>query len=127
MLDIEPPESMEGESLLPCIEDNAVVREQLFFAYRDVQRSIKEGDYKLIEYVVLNTSMYLPKERRGEFITTTQLFNIKEDPLEMNNLAEDPNYKTLLNDLREKLRKYSEKINDDGEMGQTFWTHYDPE
>ena len=127
MLDIESPESMEGKSLLPCIEDNTVVREQLFFAYRDVQRSIKEGDYKLIEYVVLNTSMYLPKERRGEFITTTQLFNIKEDPLEMNNLAEDPNYKTLLNDLREKLRKYSEKINDDGEMGQTFWTHYDPE
>jgi len=127
MLDFEIPESVDGVSLLPSIQENTDVRKQLFFAYRDVQRSIKEGDYKLIEYVVPNKSMYLPKERRGEYITTTQLFNIKEDPLEMKNLAADPEYHTKLNIMREKLKKYSEEINDNGEMGETFWTHYDPE
>ncbi|MFC2115410.1 sulfatase-like hydrolase/transferase [Bacteroidota bacterium] len=126
MLDFEIPGSVEGVSLLPCIQDNKVVRKQLFFAYKDVQRSIKEGDYKLIEYVVPNKSMYLPKERRGEFITTTQLFNLKEDPLEMNNLAANPEYHSKLIDLREKLKEYSKDLNDTDEMGETFWTHYEP-
>ena len=126
MLDFKVPETVEGVSLLPALQDNKDVREQLFFAYKDVQRSIKEGDFKLIEYVVPNKSMYLPKERRGEYITTTQLFNITEDPLEMNNLAGNTEYHETLKDLRNKLKQYSEDINDDGEMGQTFWGHYSP-
>jgi len=81
----------------------------------------------LIEYVVPNKSMYLPKERRGEFICTTQLFNIKKDPLEMKNLATDHGYQDVLNDLRKKLKQYSEKLNDNGEMGQPFWKNYDPQ
>ena len=83
------------------------------------------GISKLIECVVPNKSMYLPKERRGEFITTPQLFNIKDDPMEMNNLVSDPDYQTELDKLRKDLRVYSEKINDNDDLGQTFWSHYD--
>lgn len=126
MLDFDLPQSVEGLSLLPCINEDKDVRESLFFAYKDVQRAYKDGDYKLIEYVVPNNSMYLPKERRGEYITTTQLFNIKEDPLEIENLAMHPDYLAKVEDLREKLKKQSELLNDRDEMGQTFWNNYSP-
>lgn len=124
MIGAKIPESVEGVSLLPVINNKTVVRQQLYFAYKGVQRGIKEGDYKLIEYVVPNNDMWLPPERRGEYVTTSQLFNLKDDPLEMKNLALDPEYHSKLIDLRGKLRKLSEELKDNDEMGQTFWNNY---
>ncbi len=122
----EIPKTIESKSLLPIIEGNKVLRNELYFAYKDVQRSIKDDEFKLIEYVVPNNNMYLPKERKGEFITTTQLFNIKEDPLEMNNLANEPYYKSKLEELRNGLKAKAKELNDNDDLGQTFWSHYNP-
>ncbi|MGE3317265.1 MAG: sulfatase-like hydrolase/transferase, partial [Planctomycetaceae bacterium] len=48
-------------------------RESLFLAYLDVQRAVRRGDWKLIRYPRVNI---------------TQLFNLRDDPQEMRNLAE---------------------------------------
>lgn len=122
----EIPETVESKSLLPIIQEKTNPRKELYFAYKDVQRSIKGEEYKLIEYVVPNSSMYLPKERKGEFITTTQLFNIKEDPLEMNNLAKDPKYLSKVEELRIRLKTTAKELNDNDDLGQVFWSHYEP-
>ncbi len=67
------PEGIDGKSLVPVIEGKAEgVRDTLFFAYRDVMRAVRQGDWKLIRYPQVNV---------------TQLFNLREDPLELNNLS----------------------------------------
>ncbi|NKB70303.1 MAG: sulfatase-like hydrolase/transferase [Candidatus Latescibacteria bacterium] len=110
LLGIEMPASVEGQSL---VEGGAPGRETLFTAYRDVQRMVKDGRYKLIEYVV--------EGRR-----TTQLFDLQEDPLEMNNLAEDPAQGQRLAGLREMLRQYRDDWDDRAtEWGQAFWDGYE--
>ncbi len=48
-------------------------REALFLAYLDVQRAVRMGDWKLIRYPRVNV---------------TQLFDLRNDPHEINNLAE---------------------------------------
>ena len=70
------PEGLDGKSLKPVIDGKPTgVRDTLFFAYRDVQRAVRDDRYKLIRYPQVNV---------------TQLFDLQTDPDEMNNLADDP-------------------------------------
>ncbi|MHC4982309.1 MAG: sulfatase-like hydrolase/transferase [Planctomycetota bacterium] len=69
----EIPESPEGKSLAPVIRGKAdSVRDTIFLAYRDVQRAVRRGRWKLIRY---------PK------VNVTQLFDLQADPHETKNLA----------------------------------------
>lgn len=73
---VKPPATSEGRDLGPVLEDPAKPgRDHLFFAYRDVQRAVRDGRWKLIRY---------PK------VDKTQLFDLQADPLELHNLAQDP-------------------------------------
>jgi arylsulfatase A-like enzyme len=75
LCDIPLAEHLEGHSMVPLIHNqNASIRDSLFFAYRDFQRGLTDGDWKMIRY-------------RTDSPTRLQLFNLSEDPLERNNLA----------------------------------------
>lgn len=94
------PPSVEGESLMPILNGTSdCVRDHLFGAYRNIQRSYKNDKFKLIEY-------YVGPNR------VTQLFDLEKDGLELNNLADDPNYKEILEDLRQKLLCEQFRMND---------------
>jgi len=111
LADLAIPESVEGESLVPLIDEpGAKVRETLFFAYKDIQRSVRDERYKLIEYVV--------KGRR-----TTQLLDLQEDPWETRNLADDPAHKEHLDRLRAELLRLKDEL-DTGDQGKRFWEGY---
>jgi len=102
------PESVEGKSLVPVInESDAKIRDTLFFAYKDIQRSVRDERYKLIEYVV--------NGRR-----TTQLFDLQEDRWETRNLTDDPAYKEHLDRLRAELLRLKDEF-DTGDQGKRFW------
>ena len=103
------PSTVEGRSLLPVIEDpDARVRDRLLFAYKGVQRAVKEERLKLIEYSV-----------QGQ--RTTQLFDLETDPWETQNLAEDPAYAGDVVRLRGELRRWRDELGDTREMGREFW------
>jgi len=107
LCDIEIPESVEGHSLAGVIRNpKRCIRKNLLFAYRDFQRAVRDKKYKLIEYHV--------KGRR-----TTQLFDIKADPWELNNLADDPKHLKNLTRLRKKLGLWKE-LGDKGEFRQIY-------
>ena len=70
------PESLEGKSLAPVIQGKADrVRDTIFLAYKDLQRAVRRGRWKLLRYPQINK---------------TQLFDLREDPHETKNLADDP-------------------------------------
>ncbi|MCB0070287.1 MAG: sulfatase-like hydrolase/transferase, partial [Caldilineaceae bacterium] len=50
LLGVDTPASVDGMSLVPVLRGTGSGRDQLVFAYRDVQRAIQDDRFKLIEY-----------------------------------------------------------------------------
>ncbi len=96
------PEVVEGESFLGLYDGSRESREQLFFSYHDptrftVTRAIRTQRYKLIQHLVT-----------GE----KQLFNLSEDPIEMNNLIGLPESKPVELELTRELLKWRKESED---------------
>lgn len=80
---------LDGKSLGPILRGKQqTVRDTLFLAYKDEQRAVRQGDWKLLRY---------PK------VNFTQLFNLREDPDELKNLADNPAHAAKVKELREVM------------------------
>jgi arylsulfatase A-like enzyme len=104
------PDSVEGVSLCEALRDrHSGSRRSLFFAYEQFQRSVRDERFKLIEYAV-----------RGK--RTTQLFDLHNDPREMENLAGRSAAATTLGRLRGELVKWKNAWGDEASLwGRKFW------
>jgi arylsulfatase A-like enzyme len=72
----EIPPDVEGLDLSGLWRgETTTVREAIYTAYEDKQRSARDGRYKLIRYPLLDH---------------VQLFDLERDPFELRNLADDP-------------------------------------
>jgi arylsulfatase A-like enzyme len=99
MAGVNIPDDMQGLSLKPYLVDasNAPVRDAIYYHYYEypnehmVKRhyGVRTDRYKLIHF-------YFD-------IDTWELYDLQEDPDEMNNLIDDPAYDQIENDLREQL------------------------
>jgi len=107
LLGLAVPETVEGISLVPAILGTGSARKSLYFAYKDVQRAVRDGRFKLMEYVVAG------KQR-------TQLFDLEEDPWEIDNLADSPHHQRILQSLRRQLLSWRQKLGDTS----SFWDGY---
>lgn len=93
MAGLKPMATADGKDLGPVIRgEKADVRDATLHAYREFQRAVRTHDAKLIEYLV-----------NGK--RTTQLFDLKNDPWEMKNLADDQAHAGLLKSMRERLEQ----------------------
>ncbi len=115
LVDVPIPDSVEGKSLVPAFADSDQrIRDHLLYAYRQYHRGVRDERYKLIEYVV-----------EGE--RTTQLFDLRDDPMEMKNLAGDPAHGGQIESLRQQLVRWRDELGDDGtpyEETGAFWKGY---
>ncbi|MEI6679241.1 MAG: sulfatase-like hydrolase/transferase [Mariniphaga sp.] len=85
------PSGVEGKSIVPILTGKETkVRDLCYTAYRDGQRSIRDDRWKLIRYPLVDR---------------TQLFDLKTDPHELNNLANKPEYTSKLSELTVLLKK----------------------
>ena len=74
------PDTVEGRSLVPLMHGSAErVRETVFAAYRDIQRTVSDGRWKLIRYYV--------SEETGAGTNRIQLFDLANDPGETTELS----------------------------------------
>lgn len=102
------PQGLDGLSILPLINrEQEEIRDKIFLAYRDYQRSIRKGNWKLIRF---------PK------IDKTLLFNLENDPNEINNLADDPQYTSLIKELFTDLDKERKAAGDHIELFSNEYT-----
>ncbi len=73
---VEPPETVSAQSMAGVVrgdsETQASGRDAIMTAYKDVQRAAFDGRWKLIRYPQINK---------------TQLFDLRDDPLELRDLA----------------------------------------
>lgn len=92
------PDGVEGRSLAPIMMGRASkVRDAVFGAYRDVQRMVRDERWKLIRY---------PK------VNKTQLFDLRNDPYELNDLGENAAQRTRVRRMTASLEKLQREIGD---------------
>jgi arylsulfatase A-like enzyme len=104
---VPAPAKSEGRSLAPVLRNpRARLRTDVFAAYQNFQRAIRTDRLKLILYNV-----------NGE--KHTQLFDVLKDPLEINNLAEQPGQAGRVRELRALLAKRSQEAGD--KVDVTTW------
>jgi arylsulfatase A-like enzyme len=95
---IEKPDHVKFKSLMPLINGKREFNYKLIYGgYRHLQRMICDGEYKLI---------YYPK------IDRTILYNMKDDPLEQNDLATDAKYFEKIEELKVKLKQLQKEYSD---------------
>ncbi|MCT4648646.1 MAG: sulfatase-like hydrolase/transferase [Carboxylicivirga sp.] len=95
---INVPETVQFNSLCELLHsDQATGEAYIFGCYKDFQRMIRSRDYKLIAYPHINRY---------------QLFNLKSDPHEMNNLYGKKKYRKIEKQLLKQLKNKQAELND---------------
>jgi len=92
------PADLDGKSLKGVIEGNSnSVRDTLFYAYRHVQRAIRDDRFKLILYPRINKK---------------QLFDLAGDPDELHDLSADPAQARRIEQMTAKLGDWQRQMSD---------------
>jgi len=114
LADVPIPSSVESRSLLPLLKGGQHAhRDSVFYAYRTFQRGVRQGNWKLIKYNVRSTQ-------------TTQLFDLQNDPLEMNNLAQGPKHSRHVTEMTDLLAQWMKRVNDPCDLNQPDWGCSEP-
>ncbi|SVA04229.1 uncharacterized protein METZ01_LOCUS57083, partial [marine metagenome] len=77
--------------------EQETIRDSLFLAYTDVARAIRNSRYKLIRYPQINR---------------TQLFDLQDDPDEIQNLANESSHSERVEELTALLVEWQERVGD---------------
>ncbi len=111
LVGVPVPPTVDGHSLVDAMNGaSKKVRDHLYYAHRGLQRSIKDREYKLIEYVIGGTH------------ARTQLFNLKDDPWETNDLSAVESSKDLIYRLRQEMVRYRDAWDElESPFGVEFW------
>ncbi|GGD83539.1 sulfatase-like hydrolase/transferase [Paenibacillus nasutitermitis] len=102
---IGAPDDIEGKSMNALIKrkmDSG--RETVYSLYKDIQRMVKNGRWKMI--------LYRHSAETGKGTDFVQLFDLMNDPWELHNLASDPIYRPQLIGLKQDLTDWMEHAGD---------------
>ncbi|RZF58833.1 sulfatase family protein [Sphingobacterium corticibacterium] len=108
---IKIPDDMDGRSLMPILrkDRNLQWRDALYYAYYDYPAvggvrphyGIRTDRYKLIHWKNVD-----PKTKQTEF-DHWELYDLKKDPLEINNVYDKTTYHQIRQTLRKKLEPFA--------------------
>ncbi|WP_316793181.1 sulfatase-like hydrolase/transferase [Pedobacter frigoris] len=109
-LGLKQPSIVEAKSLMPIFKNsNATVRNSIYNVYGHWSRSIKTSDgYKLIVYNVNGNK-------------SRQLFNLKNDPWEIHNLAEAKGQSDRITKMWKLLKQQMRETHDDLDIDLPDW------
>ncbi|WP_372756125.1 sulfatase-like hydrolase/transferase [Mariniflexile sp.] len=96
------PKNIDGENFTPLLKGKTITtRKSLYTAYRNTVRAVRTDEWKLIKYPNQNYQ---------------QLFNLVNDPLELNNLAELPENKNKVDELSKLMATWYVTSHDTANM-----------
>ena len=111
LLSIAPPSDCRGTSLLPIVESGQSVQDEILFTFDDTKsgsstlpssvktcnriRSIRTKDWKFNYYF----------DVLGAYESQYEMYDLNADPSEYINLAYNPKYASVRDDLTQKLNK----------------------
>ncbi|NND97880.1 MAG: sulfatase-like hydrolase/transferase, partial [Pirellulaceae bacterium] len=117
LVNVDAPSTIQGKSFRPVLRgETDTIRDVMYGAYcggtKPGMRCVKQGDWKLIKYDVLDSE-----------VRETQLFNLAKNPLEfiaehgksdpnLTDLAEDPKYAEKLSEMENLLLSEMRRLND---------------
>lgn len=107
LCNLSAPDGVDGQNFINVIMGKEKdIRSSLYTAYRSTARAVRTDEWKLIRY-----------PQRNYF----QLFNLKKDPLEINNLDNLPEYKSKVDEMMVLLKEWYTLTNDTATMApETF-------
>lgn len=129
-LGIDIPEHLHGHSLLPLIHGEAssirdvIFTEKTYHTAYEPMRSIRTHDHKLIVNFTEDVAVNVPADIQNSPtyppmipITSPQrpdyeLYDLKNDPNERNNLAQNAQYADVMRDLSRQLFEWMEQTDD---------------
>ena len=95
---LEVPKSIEFKSLLPLLnESRSKHYSSIYGGFKGIQRSITKDNWKLIYYTYANKY---------------RLYNLKVDPLEMQDQSSNPSESNRLKKMKKELIELSRNLND---------------
>ena len=98
LVDIQPENKIDSKDIKPVMQGNSSgVRKSLFLPFQDNQRSVRDEKWKLHIYPQINHQL---------------LFNLVDDPHEMNNLSKDPKYANQLLKMERLMNKWRKLLSD---------------
>lgn len=106
---IAAPGTVEAKSLTPAFGNgNFKGLDHVFFSYLNLQRAYVQDGFKLVCYNV-----------NGKY--RVQLFDLKKDPIEMNDLSEDAKYQNKIASMKSELEKTLQHYNDYCDLRKDGW------
>jgi len=104
-----PPKLIEGNSLVPIIRGKKDShRTSMIYAYKSNQRAYRKGNHKLIKYQV-----------NGSY--ENQLFDLKTDPWEIDNLYLQPKYQSVVTTLEKEMQQQLTAFGDKAILSEADW------
>jgi len=123
MAGIEAPDDMQGESIVPLLkgEDEKWDRDAVYYHYYE---------YPAVHMVKRHYGIVTREFKLAHFyydVDEWELYDRMKDPMELNNVYEDPAYAGEVADLKEKLAALRVKYKDSGELDQYYIDLYQTE
>ena len=105
-------QAVDGVSLVPVLKGKSIKERPLYWHYPHYHHNgiapsgaIRRGRYKLIEWFEGSIGK---RPDRSPF----ELYDLENDPHEVNNLADDPRCAKVLEELKTKLKAFQERTKD---------------
>ena len=119
--DIEAPNDMQGESILPLLLDEKEkwTRDAVYYHYYE---------YPSVHMVKRHYGMVSKEYKLVHFyydVDEWELYDRENDPNEMNNVYNDPKYADVVKELRVKLKNLRVKYKDSPELDKKFIDIYE--
>ena len=106
---IEAPDDMQGESLIPLLKGNTAQwnREAVYYHYYEYPQGwhfvkkhygIRTARYKLIHFY--------------DDIIAWEFYDLQKDPHEINNIYDDPAYTEIIKNTRQELMRLRQEFGD---------------
>lgn len=116
---VDAPSDMQGQSMVPIFEDNSIdFRDAAYFHYYE---------YPSIHMVKRHYAVTTKKYKLIHFyydVDEWELYDRANDPMEINNVIDDPNYAEIVTEMKAKLKELRVQYKDSEEIDQFYIDAY---